>query len=267
MTITHAIILGVVQGLGEFLPISSSAHLIITPWLLNFNDPGLAFDVALHAGTLLALFAYFWRDWATLITAFFTSLKKKHADYSQNEKLIWYLIIASVPGAIIGKLLEEQADTLFRSPLLIAATMTVMGLVLWAADQMKNHKIDLSHIGMKQSIIIGLSQALAIIPGVSRSGSTISAGLFLGLTRETAARFSFLMSMPITLGAVLVKSKEFLHQGVGTPEIVGIIVSAIVGFLSIKYMLAYVRKYSYRIFVAYRLVFALVVVVVYLLRS
>lgn len=267
MTITHAIILGIMQGLGEFLPISSSAHLIITPWLLNFNDPGLAFDVALHAGTLLALFAYFWKDWIALTTAFFTSLKKKRAHYSQDEKLVWYLIIASVPGAIIGKLLEEQADTLFRAPLLIAGTMTVMGLVLWAADQLQKHRIDMQHLGLKECIIIGLSQALAIVPGVSRSGSTMSAGLFLGLTRETAARFSFLMSMPITLGAVLVKSKEFLHYGVGAPEIVGIVVSAVVGFLSIKYMLAYVRKYSYRVFVAYRLVFALVVVVVYLMRQ
>lgn len=267
MTIMHAIILGIVQGLGEFLPISSSAHLVITPWLLKFDDPGLAFDVALHAGTLLALLAYFWRDWATLTAAFCSSLRKKRAHYSQDEKMIWYLIIASVPGAIIGKLLEEQADTIFRSPMLIAGTMTVMGLVLWAADQLQKHRIDMAHMGLKESIIVGLSQALAIVPGVSRSGSTISAGLFLGLTRETAARFSFLLAMPITLGAVLVKARDFFQAGVGTPEVVGIVVSAVTGFLAIKYMLAYVRKYSYRIFVAYRLVFALVIVVVALMRG
>lgn len=266
MTITEAVILGVVQGLGEFLPISSSAHLVITPWLLRFPDPGLAFDVALHAGTLIALLAYFWRDWARLTAAFFTSLKKKRATYSQDEKLIWYLIIASVPGAIAGKLLEEQADTIFRSPLLIAGTMTVMGLVLWAADQLQKHRIDLQHMGLKESIIVGLSQALAIVPGVSRSGSTMSAGLFLGLTRETAARFSFLMALPITLGAVLVKARDFFSHSVGVPELVGIAVSAVTGFLAIKYMLAYVRKYSYRIFVAYRLLFSLVIVVVYLFR-
>lgn len=267
MTIAHAIILGIVQGLGEFLPISSSAHLVIVPWLLKFEDPGLAFDVALHAGTLFALVAYFWRDWVTLTRAFFTSLKKKRANYSQDEKLFWYLVIASVPGAIVGKLLEEQAESIFRNPLLIAGTMTVMGLVLWAADQLQKHRIDMSHIGIKESLAIGLSQALAIVPGVSRSGSTISAGLFLGLTRETAARFSFLMAFPITLGAVLVKAKAFLHAGVGTPEIIGIVVSAVTGFLAIKYMLAYVRKYSYRIFVAYRMVFALVVVIVYIFRN
>ncbi|PIR21378.1 MAG: undecaprenyl-diphosphatase UppP [Deltaproteobacteria bacterium CG11_big_fil_rev_8_21_14_0_20_47_16] len=267
MTLIHAIILGVVQGLGEFLPISSSAHLIVTPWLLKFNDPGLAFDVALHAGTLLAIIAYFWKDWVILIGAFFTSLKKKRAQYTQEEKMIWYLIIASVPGAIIGKLLEEQAETIFRSPLLIASTMAVMGLVLWAADQMQKHRIDMDHIGLKESIIIGFSQALAIVPGVSRSGSTISAGLFLGLTREAAARFSFLMAMPIMIGATMVKAKPFIQAGVGTAEIVGILVSAVVGFLSIKYMLAYVRKYSYRIFVAYRLLFAFIVVVVYLIRN
>lgn len=267
MTIMHAVILGIVQGLGEFLPISSSAHLVIVPWLLKFDDPGLAFDVALHAGTLLALVAYFWKDWAKLIKAFFTSLKKKRANYSQDEKLFWYLVIASVPGAIVGKLLEEQAESIFRSPLLIAGTMTVMGLVLWAADQLQKHRIDMHHIGIKESIAIGLSQALAIVPGVSRSGSTISAGLFLGLTRETAARFSFLMAMPITLGATLVKARDFFHAGIGTPEIVGIVVSAVTGFLAIKYMLAYVRKYSYRIFVAYRLVFAFVVVVIYLMRG
>lgn len=267
MTITHAIILGIVQGLGEFLPISSSAHLVITPWLLKFEDPGLAFDVALHAGTLFALVAYFWRDWAKLTRAFFSSLKKKRANYSQDEKLFWYLVIASVPGAIVGKLLEEHAETLLRNPLLIAGTMAVMGLVLWVADQMQNHRIDMHHIGVKESLIIGLSQALAIIPGVSRSGSTISAGLFLGLTRETAARFSFLMAFPITLGAVLVKAKAFFQGGIGSPEIVGIVVSAITGFLAIKYMLAYVRKYSYRIFVAYRLAFALMIVVVYIFRK
>lgn len=267
MTITHAVILGIVQGLGEFLPISSSAHLVITPWLLKFNDPGLAFDVALHAGTLIALLAYFWRDWTKLTKAFFTSLRKKRAHYSQDEKLFWYLVIASVPGAIVGKLLEEHAESTLRSPLLIAGTMAVMGLVLWAADQLQKHRIDMHHIGIKESIIIGLSQALAIIPGVSRSGSTISAGLFLGLTRETAARFSFLMAFPITLGAVLVKAKAFLQGGIGAPEIVGIVVSAITGFLAIKYMLAYVRKYSYRIFVTYRLAFALMIVIVYVFRQ
>ncbi|MFO1520140.1 MAG: undecaprenyl-diphosphate phosphatase [bacterium] len=267
MTLWQAVLLGVVQGLGEFLPISSSAHLVIVPWLGKFEDPGLTFDVALHFGTLLALLFYFLPDWVRLIKAAFSSVLKKRAAYSPDERLFWYLVFASVPGAAIGYLFEKQAESTFRSPLLIALMMTVMGILLLVVDQFSKKRKELGKVSFLDSFLIGLSQALAIIPGVSRSGVTITAGLGRDLTRTAAARFSFLLATPITAGACLLKAKNFLHTGMNTESLVGVAVSALVGFLSIKYMLAYVQKYSYRVFVIYRFLFALVVVGVYFLRA
>lgn len=267
MTLWQAILLGVVQGLGEFLPISSSAHLVIVPWLGNFPDPGLTFDVALHFGTLLAILFYFFGDWVILVKAAFSSLGKKRATYSPDEKLFWYLVVASIPGAVIGYIFEKQAETTFRSPLLIALMMSVMGVLLLLVDLWSKKTKDIHHVGFVDSLLIGLSQALAIIPGVSRSGVTITTGLARDLKRTTAARFSFLLATPITAGACLVKAKEFIHFGLNTQSLIGVGVSALVGFLSIKYMLAYLQKYSYRIFVIYRFLFSLVVVGVYFLRK
>jgi undecaprenyl-diphosphatase len=265
MTLWQAVILGAVQGLGEFLPISSSAHLVIVPWLFRFSDPGLTFDVALHFGTLIALVAYFYKDWFRLLKAAFTSLTKKRVNYSSEEKLFWYLVLASIPGAVFGYLLEKQAETIFRSPLLIALMMTVMGIFLLAADQASRKNKDLQQVSFLDSILIGLSQAMALIPGVSRSGITITTGLSRGLTRTAAARFSFLLATPITAGAALLKAKAFFHAGINREALVGIAVSTFFGFLSIKYMLAYLQKYTYRVFVVYRFLFSLVVVVVYFL--
>lgn len=263
MLLWQSVLLGLVQGLGEFLPISSSAHLVIVPWLFNFPDPGLTFDVALHFGTLIAILTYFWKDWLILFKAAFNSLNKKNRPYTQDEKLFWYLVFASVPGAAMGYMLEKYAETLFRSPLLIAFTMTVMGVLLWWIDSISKKNSNLENITFKQSFFIGLSQALAIIPGVSRSGVTISTGLALGLTRTAAARFSFLLATPITAGAALLKAKTFIQTGVSVESIVGIFVSAVFGLLSIKYMLVYLQKYTYRIFVVYRFLFSMVVLFVY----
>lgn len=265
----HAFILGLVQGLGEFLPISSSAHLIITPWLFKWPDPGLGFDVALHWGTLVAVVIYFRNDIWLLIKGFFHSLLPSTRDLKNNiyQKLSWLLIIASVPGAVIGKLLEEKAETAFRNPLLIALTMAMFGLVLLIIDRLSKRVKNLDHITKLDAFIIGCSQALAIIPGVSRSGSTMTTALGLGFKRADAARFSFLMSIPIIFGAGALKLKDF-HQGVTNGElVVGFLTAAIVGFICIKFLLQYLAKKDYTLFVWYRLAFAAVILVVYFIRK
>ncbi len=271
MTYAQAVLLGLVQGLGEFLPISSSAHLIITPWLFGFPDPGLTFDVALHFGTLFALVAYFWRDWFDILSGAFKALFKKSSSKSFLEnyelKLLVFLALASVPAAIAGVLLEKFAESTLRNPLIIAFDMIFLGLFLFWADRGDQGPTDLKGMTLKKSLAIGFSQALALAPGVSRSGVTMTTGLFLGLNRVTAARFSFLLAAPITFGACLMKAKHFIQGGVDGPAIVGILVSALSGFLSIKYLLKYVQFKNYRPFVYYRVVFSIMVVVVYFLRS
>ncbi|MBF0493411.1 MAG: undecaprenyl-diphosphate phosphatase [Deltaproteobacteria bacterium] len=263
----QAVLLGIMQGLGEFLPISSSAHLVITPWLFKFEDPGLTFDVALHFGTLLAILFYFWRDWLELFKAAFSSITKKRAHYTHSEKLFWYILFATIPGAVIGKIFEKQAEELFRSPLLIALTMSLMGILLLVADSVSQKRKSGDQIGFIDACLIGLSQALAIIPGVSRSGVTITSGLVRGFNRQTAARFSFLLATPITAGACLLKAKTFLTTGLNLNSLLGVAVSATVGFLSIKYMMQYIQRYSYRVFVVYRFLFSILVVLVYFWRK
>lgn len=268
MTIFQAFILGVVQGLGEFLPISSTAHLIITPWFLNFKDPGLGFDLALTWGTLLAVLVYFRTDVRDLIRGFWHSLFKSTRNFENNiyQKLSWLIILASVPGAIIGKLLEKQAENAFRSPLLIAITLSVFGLVMLAADYFGSKTKNLDRIKWLDALIVGFSQALAIIPGVSRSGSTIGGGLFLGFKRADAARFSFLMSVPIIFGAGLLKIKDF-NTGVSWQALtVGFVTSAVFGFLSIKYLLKYLAGHDFKIFVWYRFALAALILIVYFSR-
>lgn len=269
MMLFQAFILGMVQGLGEFLPISSSAHLIITPWLFNWTDPGLAFDVALHWGTLLAVLLYFWQDVWLIVKGFFHSFFKSTRDLKNNiyQKLAWLLIIASVPGAIIGKLLEEQAEHAFRNPLLIAGTLTIMGIVLLAADRLGEKIKNLNHITWVNALVLGLSQAVAIIPGVSRSGATITAGLFQGFKREDAARFSFLMSIPIIFGAGVLKLPDIAHEADHMPLIIGFISAAVFGFLSIKFLMKYLSNSSYALFTWYRIALAALIIIVYLARK
>lgn len=264
----QAFILGLVQGLGEFLPISSSAHLIIAPWLFGWRDPGLGFDVALHWGTLLAVVVYFRNDIRLLAKGFIHSLLPSTRDIQNNiyQKLSWLLLIASVPAAIIGKLLEQAAEKELRSPLLVAVTMVIFGTVLLVVDHMGKKVKNLDKISKLDAFIIGCSQALALIPGVSRSGSTMTAGLALGFKRADAARFSFLMSIPITFGAGLLKVKDF-SVGVSSSElVVGFLTAAIVGFLSIKYLLKYLSNHDFKIFVWYRFAFAGLVLLIYLMR-
>jgi undecaprenyl-diphosphatase len=271
VTTFQAIVLGIVQGLGEFLPISSSAHLVVTPWLLGWPDPGLAFDVALHVGTLVAVLVAFAKDWARIITGAFQSLFRGRP-FEGEGRVLWLLALASVPGAIAGLALEDFADTTFRSPLLIAATMAGVGTVLLFADRHAAAGVaatgeDARVVTLRDAILIGCAQALAIVPGVSRSGSTISMALFLGYRREEAARFSFLLATPITLGAALHKVPALLGAPNNHIVLLGVLVSGIVGLLAIRVLLAYVRTRDYRPFVYYRWAFAAMLVIVYLVRS
>jgi undecaprenyl-diphosphatase len=266
--IFQAAVLGLVQGLGEFLPISSSAHLIVVPWLFRWPDQGLSFDVALHLGTLTAVIVYYWRDIIALLKAFFASLVPKSRNWQDsNQRLAWLLLLATIPGAIFGKLFEADVETIFRNPLLIAGTLSVMGLILFAADYYgKKHKT-LTGMTWRQSLAIGLSQALALIPGVSRSGATITTSLSLGFTRADAARFSFLMSIPIIAGAGLLKAPELIHTTNWVPVLVGFVVAALTGFAAIVFLLRYISHRSLALFTWYRLALALLIVLVYVFRA
>jgi undecaprenyl-diphosphatase len=259
VTALRAVVLGILQGLGEFLPISSSGHLIVVPWLMGWPDSGLAFDVALHLGTLAAVGFAFWRDWVRLIGAGLRSLAAGRPFGDPDARLLWYLALATIPGAVVGKLLDEWAETVFRSPGLVALMMALMGLVLWAADRRANRSGG-EVVSLRDAVLIGLAQALAIVPGTSRSGATISMALFLGHRREAAARFSFLLALPITLGAALVKVPILFHSAADTgPVVAGMLAAAVSGFAAIRLLLAYVRARDFKPFVYYRFAFALLV--------
>lgn len=289
MLLLQAIILGAVQGLSEFIPISSSAHLIIVPWLFGWNDPfidSLSFDVALHLGTLVAVLLYFAADWIRYIKAFIGSVTRRPLpgdttaaeEEKTSRRLAWFLLIGTIPGGIVGVLLESKIDDQFHQPqnlkgglLIIAATMTLLGVALLFAERFASHRRPMAYITLKDTLIIGLAQALAVIPGVSRSGSTITAGLALGLTRDTAARFSFLLGTPIIAGAGAKKLLDIAQAGV-TAEQIGLVVAgfisaAVVGYFCIRFLLAYLRKGKTYIFVGYRWAMALLVVSLVLIRG
>lgn len=261
MTVLQALVLGVIQGLGEFLPISSSAHLVLTPWVFGWDDPGLVFDVALHMGTLFAVVAFFWRDWVEL---FNEAVIKRRS--TQKASLFWYLLIATIPGAVAGYILEEQAETVFRDPLIIAVMLIIMGLILYLVDRRAVKRKNMNGISFADSLLIGLSQAFAIIPGVSRSGVTMTAGRALGLTRQTAARFSFLLSTPIIFGAGVMQLKDIASSDINIAFITGVVSSAVVGFLSIGFLLRYLSERSFTLFVWYRFLIGFAVIVLVYVR-
>lgn len=262
MSTLHAVILGLLQGLGEFLPISSSAHLVLAPWIFGWTDPGLTFDIALHVGTLVAVVVYFWKDWLRLVTKGLSDVRSK------DGRLFWYLVAATIPGAIAGFLLEEKAETIFRSPLLIAAMLIIVGIFLYWADRTSKKNIEMNNITFKTSLMIGVSQALAIVPGVSRSGITITAGLLMGLTREGAAKFTFLLSTPIIFGAALVKLPYLMANPslITSNFLVGMLVSFVTGIASIGFLLRYVQTKSYLPFACYRFILGAIVIVIVLVR-
>ena len=256
----QALVLGAVQGLAEFLPISSSAHLVLVPWLFGWKDPGLAFDVALHLGTLVALLVYYYREWLAMAASILNGDEA-------NRHLLLMVIVASIPGAIIGLLFEKQAETIFRSPLLIAIAMAVLGLVLWIIDKSASKRRTVSEITAGDALLIGLSQAFAIIPGVSRSGSTITTGRAMRLNREAAATFSFLMATPIIAGAGLVEARKLIHAGLNGSVVVGFVAAAVFGLAAIAILVRFVRTRTYASFAIYRLIAAGFVALVYFSRA
>ncbi|HUO05988.1 MAG TPA: undecaprenyl-diphosphatase UppP [Candidatus Binataceae bacterium] len=256
----HSIALGIVQGLTAFLPVSSEAHLILVPWLMNWTDQGLAFDLAaLHLGTLMALLIYYWREWLDMGLSLASGRE-------MPRRLLFLLIIGTIPAAVAGALLQKEAETLFRSPLLIAATLAIFGILLGLADKISARNRPLEEINLRDALVIGLSQALAIIPGVSRSGITITAASLLGLDREAAANFSFLMAGPIVAGAVMLELHKMIHAHLDAQLGWGFAASAIFGVLAIAALLKFLRTRTYQPFAIYRVALAVIVAAVWLVR-
>ncbi len=274
MDLVQATILALVQALTEFLPISSSAHLVLTRWLLGWEDPGLSFDVALHFGTLLALTAYFLRTWIRIAVAGFggTNRLDKPDDpdhnLAQNPRMLWYLAAATIPAAVAGLALQDVIEQHLRSQVTIGAMLIAVGaLILWA-DRTGTRSMDIGRLSLGACLLIGCAQALALVPGTSRAGITIAAGLLLGLERQAAARFSFLLAMPIVLGASLKTGASMLADGGSTtspgtlPLVVGIVVAAIAGYAVIALFLRYLQRATLAPFVYYRFACGIIVLVV-----
>jgi undecaprenyl-diphosphatase len=272
--IYQAVILGIVQGLTEFLPISSSGHLILVRDLMHWPDPGLEFDVALHAGTLVAILIYFAGTWIRVVRAAFGANVRIDHDpdapatlspeaLRQQRALLWLLVLGTIPGAIVGKLFEKEAEEAFRQPALVASMMIIVALIMWWAERAASRRKQLTEVDAYDALTVGVAQATAIVPGVSRSGSTIAAGLFRGMTRDAAARFSFLLATPIIAGACLLNAWHMRHTGIPADMkqafIVGTIVSAVVGYMTIAAFIRYLRSNSLKIFIVYRIIFGIII--------
>ncbi len=265
VTLFQALVLGVVQGLSEFLPISSSGHLILVPWLFGWPEHGLTFDLALHLGTSAALLAYFWRDWVDLIRAVLSGLVNAKARASHEWNMAWLIVIGCIPAGIVGVLFQDFVEgTLRHAYLLIGILLVLFGVLLLLADRYGPRSRTLATISLIDALVIGCAQVLALSPGVSRSGITMTAGLFRGLDRPAAARFSFLLSAPITIAAALFKLKDLVKAPPVGAEllafVVGVLAAAIVGALAISFMLNYLRRQSVALFFWYRLVVGLAVI-------
>ena len=281
MPIYQAVVLAIIQGLAEFIPVSSSGHLIIVRRLLGWNELSpaheLTFDVALHFGTLLSVLFYFRRTWFQIIRAAFGGKVVRFSEAGEADQnltsdeqreerlLLWYFAIATIPGAIAGKLLEHSAEDYFREHIyLIATALIVVALLMWWGEKVSRLTKPLTRITFTDALIVGCAQATALIPGVSRSGSTITAGLFRNMTREAAVRFSFLLSTPIIAGAALLKAhelrKEGLPAGMHAPFLVGVLVSAIVGYITIAWLIRYLQSNSLKVFIVYRIIVGVIVI-------
>jgi undecaprenyl-diphosphatase len=281
LPIYQAVVLAIIQGLAEFIPVSSSGHLIIVRRLLGWNELSpaheLTFDVALHFGTLLSVLFYFRRTWFQIVRAALGGKVVRFSeaggadqnltpDEQREERLLlWFLAVATVPGAIAGKLLEHSAEEYFREHIyLIAGALIMVALFMWWAEKISRMTKPLTGVTFADAIIVGCAQALALIPGVSRSGSTITAGMFRNMTREAAVRFSFLLSTPIIAGAALLKAhelrKEGLPAGMHAPFLAGVLVSAVVGYAAIAWLIRYLQSNSLKVFIVYRIVAGLIVI-------
>jgi undecaprenyl-diphosphatase len=269
MTILQAIILGIVQGLTEFLPISSSAHLVLVPALLGWTIPAdfnFIFDVIVQMGTLVAVIVYFFRDLIDILSAFFKGLWTKTPFKDPKSRMGWFVILATIPAGIIGLMIKPLVESAFESPTATALMLVVTALILFIAERIGKQQRELSKMTWVDALWIGLGQALAIFPGISRSGTTISTGLVRGLKREGAARFSFLMSIPIMIATGLLEVKDFI----GMPGfsdylpalITGVVVAAIVGYLAIRWLLGYLTKHSLYVFSIYCLIAAAISLIV-----
>ena len=267
MTIIHAIILGIVQGLTEFLPISSSAHLNVFPWIFNWEMLSEGMDVALHIGTLLALVIFFFKDWVNLVKGGYKKAIKK--EDSTEGKIFWYLVAATIPAGILSLILDKLSDKIIGDDInfqmaIIAGTLIIMGIILYIADKKSKSTIDYEHITLKQSVLIGMSQAIAAaFPGVSRSGITMTVARALKIDRESAAKFSFMLAMPITLAAVLFDLTKFTFS---LPLILGILASFVTGVIVIKFLLDYLKKGSFKVFAIYRVIFGIIILGLYFIR-
>jgi undecaprenyl-diphosphatase len=272
MPILQVIVLAVVQGLTEFLPISSTAHLYLTSWLLGWNDGGLTFDIALHIGTLLAVVIYFFKDWMQILAQGFGILHGRDEELKHNHMLLWLLAIGTIPVGIAGLLFNKQAETVWRNPYVIGVMLIAVGILMGYAERIGRRIRDLSSLNLPDALGIGVAQALAVVPGTSRSGITISAGLFRNLTRESAARFSFLLSTPaIALAAGKAVYEIYKHGGLQalaeTNFLVGVLVSAVTGCAVIAWFLHYLRRSGLKPFVYYRIIFGIIVLALAFIRG
>lgn len=266
MPIYQAVVLGIVQGLTEFAPVSSSGHLILVPWLFQWsvltNNPDLnkTFDVALHMGTFIGALAYFWRDIAKYLGAWFRSIAHRSVAHV-DERLAWLLVVGTIPGAVTGAVFEDFIEDNLSAPWLIAVMLVTLGIVLYVVDRSARRTRDMDDLRLRDALVIGVAQAVALQPGVSRSGVTITAARSLGIDRESAARFSFLLSLPIIGGAGVYKLLDVigaggLPRGFAAPFLWGFVASAVSGFLVIWLLLTYVRNKDFGPFVVYRVVAA-----------
>lgn len=277
MALYQAVILALVQALTEFLPVSSTAHLILFPWLLGWPDPGEAFDVALHAGTLLAVILYFFKDWLTLAICGLGGSYPPGApaeEVAQHRKLFWYMVVGTIPGAILGKLFDKQIEEHLRLPAIIGVSMIGVGLLMWWADAKPKQTRKLEDSNLGDGVVIGTAQAIALWPGVSRSGITIITGLFRNFTREAATRFSFLLSAPLIAGAVVSKLPGLIkmHKA-GALELplstlaISILVSGVGGYIVIAFFLRYLQTRTLKPFVIYRVIFGIIILLLAFLHS
>ncbi len=256
MTIWQAILMGIIQGIGEFLPISSSGHLVLAPWLFDWEVPGLTFDIALHMGTLLAVLLYFWKDWFNLLRAAITG--KDH----KNRRIFWFLVLGSIPAAIVGVLFNDIIENTLRSPLIVGVMLIVFGIILYQSDKnMQARRLDT--MTWRDALFIGIAQSLALIPGVSRSGITMTAARMFSYTREEAARFSFLLSTPVIFGAGVLEMTNINTAEINFPFILGVIVSFLVGLLCISFLLRFLKSNGFKLFVGYRIILGLLIIGVY----
>jgi undecaprenyl-diphosphatase len=265
MPIYQIVVLAIVQGLTEFLPISSTAHLALAPWLFGWRDPGLAFDIALHIGTLAAVLGFFFRDWLQIAAQGFGIRYSPDPELKEQPRLLWVLAVATLPVAILGLIFHDQAESSWRSPFVMGGMLIGVGVLMALADRKANLSKDIAHISFLDAMVVGLAQAISIIPGTSRSGITITGALACGVNRPAAARFSFLLSTPAIAGAAA-KALWDLHKAGGVPPdmrlgfVLGIALSAVTGWLVIKFLLEYLRRNTLTFFVWYRLIFGIIVI-------